>query len=56
MHRTDEEIYEELNSEKSIEEISCKLDRDMSEINTLLTMMELEGLIIRTEFGKYQRV
>lgn len=51
-----EEIYEELNSEKSIEEISCKLDRDMSEINTLLTMMELEGLIIRTEFGKYQRV
>lgn len=51
-----EEIYEELNSEKSIEEISCKLDRDVSEINTLLTMMELEGLIIRTEFGKYQRV
>lgn len=51
-----EEIYEELNSEKSIEEISCKLDRDMSEINTLLIMMELEGLIIRTEFGKYQRV
>lgn len=51
-----EEIYEILNNETSIEEISLKLDKDISEINTLLTMMELEGLIIRTEFGKYQRV
>ena len=51
-----EEIYNCLNCPKSVEEIAIEIDADISQINTKLTMMELEGLIEKIENGKFQRI
>ena len=37
-------------------EIAKDLDMDISDINTKLTMMELEGLIIQTKLGMFKKV
>lgn len=51
-----EEIYNCLNCPKNVEEIAIEIDADISQINTKLTMMELEGLIEKIENGKFQRI
>ena len=50
------ELYELLDKEKNVEEIAKDLDMDISDINTKLTMMELDGLIIQTKLGMFKKV
>ena len=50
------EVYNCLASPKNVQEIAEGVDLDVQEINTKLTMMELEGLIEKIENGKYRRI
>ncbi len=46
-------IYSILEKPKNAEEISFEIDEEISEVNTKLTIMELEGLITRDEKGMF---
>lgn len=50
------DLYEFLKETKTREEIVIKLNKDISEINSLLTTMELEGYIKQTAGNNFQRI
>lgn len=48
-------IIEALSTEQTLEEICEKTSKSLSEIMVLITILELKGLIYKTEFGTYAR-
>lgn len=48
-------IIEALSTDQTIEEICEKTSKNLSEIMVLITVLELKGLIYKTEFGTYAR-
>lgn len=49
------EIYEILEEKMPREEIAIRANKDIKEVNTLLTMMEIEGYIEQVEGGIFKR-
>ena len=50
-----EQIYKLIENNLSKEELSIQLDMNMENLNSLLTMMELEGLIEQVPGGRFKR-
>lgn len=49
------EIYEILREAMPRDEIAIRVNKDIKEVNTLLTMMEIEGYIEQVEGGNFKR-
>lgn len=50
------EIYNLLNEKKSLEEIAGKLGKNIKEVNSTLTMMEIEGYIEQVAGNNFKRI
>lgn len=49
------EVYSVLENEMSVDEIAIKLNKDIGEINSMLTVMEIEGYIERIAGNNFKR-
>ena len=49
-------IQELLNDEMTSEEIAEKMNKDISEINSILMIMEIEGIVEKVPGNYYKRV